>query len=90
MPDPVPAPQPQVVAPQPSPPSPEPDEPKVFGKVQVNALNGGQVFVDGEATGRVTPTTLQLPVGTYSVKVEGYAPKTVVIRPNQYERALFK
>lgn len=90
VPDPVPAPQPQVVAPQPSPPSPEPDEPKVFGKVQVNALNGGQVFVDGEATGRVTPTTLQLPVGTYSVKVEGYAPKTVVIRPNQYERALFK
>jgi len=53
-----------------------------MGTLMITSSEAGKtVFIDGRSTGLTTPVRgLDLPVGTYKVKVEGYSERTVIIR----------
>ncbi len=61
------------------------------GTIQVaSAEKGRAIFVNGKATGFVTPAKVPWPPGTIEVRVEGYAPKTTLIRSKQIEMVTFQ
>ena len=78
-PDPV---QPDPV-PQPKPVQPDP-EPVAKGTLQVSSNpQGKMVYIDGKEAQPTPIRGLELPVGTYQVRVEGSAERTVVIKARQ-------
>ncbi len=91
---PIPAqPVPQPVEPQPQPVAPSPDpEPVDLGTLQVTSIPPNRrIYLNGADTGVDTPTRgLDVPVGTYEVRVEGFAPQTVTVRSKQVKPVTFK
>ena len=78
---------PEPVVPDPV-PEPMPPDPARLGTLMVNASRAAAVYVDGQRRG-TTPLRIELPAGTYQIRVEGQEPRTVRVSPRQVNPVLF-